>query len=86
MALPTAKINEVGLMDPVFGRGYSKEIDWCQRSHAMGYRSVLVPSCFVYHAGSWTRNPEGLAGDGDSHRSHPPGHHRPPISALRLLS
>jgi GT2 family glycosyltransferase len=65
MALPTAKINDVGLMDPVFGRGDSKEIDWCQRSHAMGYHSVLVPSCFVYHTGSGTRNPEGLVGDGD---------------------
>ncbi len=65
MAVPTAKINDVGLMDPVFGRGDSKEIDWCQRSHAMGYQSVLVPSCFVYHAGSGTRNPEGLVGDSD---------------------
>ena len=58
-------INEVGLMDPVFGRGYSEEIDWCLRSHTMGYKSVLAPSCFVYHAGSGITKVEGLVGDGD---------------------
>ena len=52
-------------MDPVFGRGYSEEIDWCLRSHAMGYQSVLAPSCFVYHAGSGITKAEGLVGDGD---------------------
>ena len=66
MALPATMINEVGLMDPVFGRGYSEEIDWCLRSHTLGYRSALVPSCFVYHAGSGITKAEGLIGDGDS--------------------
>ncbi len=65
MAIPTAKITEIGLMDPVFGRGYSEEIDWCLRSHSMGYHSVLAPSCFVYHAGSGITKAEGLIGDGD---------------------
>ena len=60
-----AIINDVGLMDPVFGRGYSEEIDWCLRSHTMGYHSVLAPSCFVYHAGSGITKAEGLIGDGD---------------------
>ncbi len=65
MALPTRVIGEVGLMDPVFGRGYSEEIDWCLRSHTLGYHSVLSPSCFVYHAGSGITKAEGLIGDGD---------------------
>ena len=65
MAIPTRMIMEVGLMDPVFGRGYSEEIDWCLRSHTMGYKSVLAPSCFVYHAGSGITKAEGLIGDGD---------------------
>lgn len=65
MALPTAKIKDVGLMDPVFGRGYSEEIDWCLRSHTTGYHSALAPSCFVYHAGSGITKAEGLVGDGD---------------------
>ncbi len=65
MALPTRIISEVGLMDPVFGRGYSEEIDWCLRSHTLGYHSALAPSCFVYHAGSGITKAEGLVGDGD---------------------
>lgn len=65
MAMPTAVIRDVGLMDPVFGRGYSEEIDWCLRSHTMGYHSVLAPSCFVYHAGSGITKVEGIIGDGD---------------------
>jgi hypothetical protein len=65
MAIPTRVIKDVGLMDPVFGRGYSEEIDWCLRSHTLGYRSVLAPSCFVYHAGSGITKAEGIIGDGD---------------------
>ena len=65
MAIPSAMITEVGLMDPVFGRGYSEEIDWCLRSHTFGYHSALAPSCFVYHAGSGITKAEGLVGDGD---------------------
>jgi GT2 family glycosyltransferase len=65
MAIPTRVIRDVGLMDPVFGRGYSEEIDWCLRSHTMGYKSILAPSCFVYHAGSGITKAEGLVGDGD---------------------
>jgi GT2 family glycosyltransferase len=65
MALPSAKIKDVGLMDPVFGRGYSEEIDWCLRSHTMGFYSALAPSCFVYHAGSGITKVEGLVGDGN---------------------
>ena len=69
MAIPTAAIADVGLMDPVFGRGYSEEIDWCLRSHTLGYRSVLAPSCFVYHAGSGVNKVEGLVG-GAGDRAH----------------
>jgi len=60
MAIPTAVIRQVGIMDPAFGRGYSEEIDWCLRSHAAGFRSVLCPSCFVYHAGSGVTRAEGM--------------------------
>ncbi len=65
MAIPTSAIDAVGLMDPVFGRGYSEEIDWCLRSHALGYQSALAPACFVYHAGSGITRAEGLIGQGD---------------------
>jgi hypothetical protein len=65
MAMPATAIRKVGLMDPVFGRGYSEEIDWCLRSHIEGFSSVLAPSCFVYHAGSGITKAEGLIGHGD---------------------
>jgi GT2 family glycosyltransferase len=65
MAMPTSAIQDVGVMDPVFDRGSSMEIDWCQRSHSMGYRSVLAPACFVYHAGSGIEEAEGSMGDGE---------------------
>ncbi len=65
MAMSAAAIKRVGLMDPVFGRGYSEEIDWCLRSHLEGFQSVLAPSCFVYHAGSGITKAEGMIGQGD---------------------
>lgn len=65
MAMSATAIKKVGLMDPVFGRGYSEEIDWCLRSHLEGFTSVLAPSCFVYHAGSGITKAEGLIGHGD---------------------
>jgi GT2 family glycosyltransferase len=65
MAMPTHVIRDVGLMDPVFGRGYSGGIDWCLRSQTLGYHSVLAPSCFVYHAGSGTTKVGGSIRDGD---------------------
>jgi hypothetical protein len=65
MALSTAAIDKIGLMDPVFGRGYSEEVDWCLRSHGEGMTSNLVHTCFVFHAGSGINRAEGLIGQGD---------------------
>ena len=33
-----------------FGRGYGEETDWCLRAGAAGWRNLLVPDLFVYHA------------------------------------
>lgn len=52
MLIPVPVIAKVGLFDPVYGRGYCEEVDWCLRSRARGYRAVLAPSAFVYHQGS----------------------------------
>jgi GT2 family glycosyltransferase len=88
MAIPTRVIRDVGLMDPVFGRGYSEEIDWCLRSHTMGYKSILAPSCFVYHAGSGITKAEGLVGDGDRTVAahHAIIEHRYPLYISQLIA
>jgi GT2 family glycosyltransferase len=51
MLVPTDIIREVGIMDPVYGRGYCEEIDWSLRCLSMGYRNTLGMASFVYHQG-----------------------------------
>ena len=45
-------LDQVGLFDPIFGRGYGEETDLCLRASAAGYRHVLATRVFIYHAGS----------------------------------
>ncbi len=40
-----------GLLDPVYGRGYHEENDWCQRVRAAGHRVVRANRVFVFHEG-----------------------------------
>ena len=60
LLMPVSVVAEVGLMDPVYGRGYCEEVDWCLRSHARGYRSVLAPSTFVFHHGGRSTTEAGM--------------------------
>lgn len=66
MLIPTAAVRDNGLLDPVFGRGYCEEVDWCLRGLPLGYRHVLAPSTFVYHVGSATSRIEGILERGQS--------------------
>lgn len=45
-------LDHIGLFDPIFGKGYGEETDLCLRAAEAGYRNVLTPQAFVYHAGS----------------------------------
>lgn len=57
-------LSQIGLMDPVFGRGYCEETDWSLRSLAAGFRLVLAPSAFVYHRGQGSTAEAGMISGG----------------------
>ena len=80
--IPTAVVKDVGVMDPVFGRGYCEETDWSLRSIAAGYRVALAPGTFVYHAGRGSNLDAGLV----TRRAHlgarERGDHRPALPRL----
>lgn len=42
-------IKKYGLFDPIFGRGYGEEVDFCQRIASHGYNSVVANHAFVFH-------------------------------------
>lgn len=66
MLMPVAAVRRVGLLDPVFGRGYCEEVDWCLRSVHLGLRVVLAPGVFVYHAGQGSTEQAGVLRLGDT--------------------
>ncbi len=42
-------INKFGLFDPIFGKGYGEEVDYCQRILKSGFKSVLANHAYVFH-------------------------------------
>ncbi len=62
--MPVDVVRQVGLMDPVYGRGYCEETDWSLRSRSMGYRVTLAPGAFVFHAGGGSNRDAGLIAEG----------------------
>jgi len=60
MMVPVRVLNTVGLMDPIFGRGYGEESDWSARATSAGYRHLLAQGAFVYHAGRGSTLPAGV--------------------------
>lgn len=58
--MPVDVVRKVGVMDPIFGRGYCEETDWSLRSLKMGYRLCLAPGVFVYHQGRGSNVAAGL--------------------------
>ncbi|MEM9426988.1 MAG: glycosyltransferase [Pseudomonadota bacterium] len=52
MAMNYRYLIRIGGFDPVFGRGYGEEVDWCQRAKALGGRNVVATNLVVGHDGS----------------------------------
>jgi GT2 family glycosyltransferase len=51
MAMSRAVIERIGAFSSAFGEGYGEEADFCMRARRIGYRSVIAPNAYVYHAG-----------------------------------
>ncbi|MDX6229095.1 MAG: hypothetical protein QOI76_2485 [Frankiales bacterium] len=66
MLVTTKAMREVGIMDPIFGRGYCEETDWSRRCLGAGLRLVMAPSVFVYHAGQGSTASVGMLKPGHS--------------------
>jgi len=44
-------LNSIGTFDPVYGKGYGEEVDFCLRARRAGWNHQLAADVFVYHAG-----------------------------------
>lgn len=51
MALSPRFLQAVPALDTAFGRGYGEEVDWCQKTRALGGRHVCLTNLFVEHRG-----------------------------------
>lgn len=65
IAVSVDAMRSIGVMDPVFGRGYCEEVDWCCRASNADWRHVLATNTFVYHMGSATTRLAGLLAPGE---------------------
>jgi GT2 family glycosyltransferase len=70
MLMPADALRRVGLLDPVYGRGYCEEVDWNLRAASLGYRSLLAPGTFVFHRGQGSTFDAGLVGLHQSSVAH----------------
>lgn len=61
MALAPAWRRAVPRFDESFGRGYGEEVDWCQKTRALGGRHVVQTGLFVGHEGAASFGPAARA-------------------------
>ena len=45
-------LDDVGWLDPVWGRGYCEEVDWCLAARDRGWSHVAALDTYVHHASS----------------------------------
>lgn len=51
MAMSRAALDTVPTLDPVFGRGYGEEVDWCRKTAKAGMIHLGIGNLFVEHRG-----------------------------------
>lgn len=49
MLIRRTLIEEYGLFDKAFGKGYGEEVDFCMRIAKDGYKSILANRAYVFH-------------------------------------
>lgn len=52
VAIPRRVLEQIGLLDEDFGRGYFEDLDYSLRVKSAGYELGVAEDCFVYHRGS----------------------------------
>jgi GT2 family glycosyltransferase len=52
MFVKRAVIDEIGMLDEAYGKGYYEEIDFCCRAREAGYKNVLCDDTYIHHYGS----------------------------------
>jgi GT2 family glycosyltransferase/glycosyltransferase involved in cell wall biosynthesis len=59
MLLRRSALEDVGIFDEIFGRGYCEESDLCMRLTTRGYRAVVADNVYVFHKGRATFTDRG---------------------------
>jgi GT2 family glycosyltransferase/glycosyltransferase involved in cell wall biosynthesis len=54
LLLRRSALEQVGVFDEIYGRGYGEESDLCMRLTTQGYRTVVAGNVYVYHHGRGT--------------------------------
>ncbi|MCF6305639.1 MAG: glycosyltransferase [Rhodobacteraceae bacterium] len=54
-------IKKIPQLDRRFGKGYGEEVDWCQKTRAIGGTHMAVTNLFVHHKGGESFGPEKQA-------------------------
>ncbi|QQS54592.1 MAG: glycosyltransferase [Candidatus Competibacteraceae bacterium] len=59
LLLRRSALEQVGVFDEIYGRGYCEESDLCMRLTTCGYRTVVAGDVYVYHKGRGTFTDRG---------------------------
>lgn len=69
MAIRLDVARQIGMFDPIYGKGYREENDWSRRAELAGYRHVLAANLFVMHkhGGSFSNTEKNALSDKNEH-------------------
>ena len=59
LLLRRSVLEQVGIFDEIYGRGYGEESDLCMRLTTQGHRTVVASNVYVYHQGRGTFTDRG---------------------------